>query len=158
MSDNADFYGGYIMIQSKIVSSLDKCFLDNHLDDFQALNKITALTNERISFQYICEMVDDADSRHYLTPTIEGELAKYATIRDVRNVPVTLPTFPGMYDDNYLRTTPGLYPDVLIPSPYGKKVFLLNGQLKTLWIEIDLRNVSDEIKAGESMLFVGVME
>ena len=142
------------MIQSKIVSSLDKCFLDNHLDDFQALNKITALKNERISFQYICEMIDDADSRHYLTPTIEGELAKYATIRDVRNVPVTLPTFPGMYDDNYLRTTPGLYPDVLISSPYGKKTFILNGQLKTLWIEIDLRKVSDEIAAGESKLSI----
>ena len=142
------------MIQSKIVSSLENCFLDNHLEDFQSITKITALKNERISFQFICELTDDVNSRYFLAPTIEGELAKYATIRDVRNVPVTLPTFPGMFDDNYLRTTPGLYPDVLIPSPYGKKVFLLNGQLKTLWIEIDLRNVSDEIKAGESKLSI----
>ena len=71
------------MIKSKIISSLDNCFLDNHLDDFQALTKITALKNERISFQYICEMIDDVNSRHFLTPIIEGELAKYATIRDV---------------------------------------------------------------------------
>ena len=138
------------MIKSKIVSSLENCFLDNRLDDFQALNKITALKNERISFQYLIEMRDPDDPmRRGITPMIEGKLAKYATIREVKSVPVTMPTIPGVKHDNYLRTEPGLYPDLLLPSTYGGNVYLVKDQLKSLWIEIDLRNCFEEITAGE---------
>ena len=141
------------MIKSKIVSSLENCFLDNRLDDFQALNKITALKNERISFQYLIEMRDPDDPmRRGITPKIEGKLAKYATIREVKSVPVTMPTIPGIKHDNYLRTEPGLYPDLLLPPAYNGNVYIVKDQLKALWIEIDLRNCFEKITAGESEL------
>ena len=141
------------MLRSKIVSSLENCFLDNKIDDFNSVSTVTALKNERISFQYITEMRDDKDPmRHILTPKIEGDLAKYATIREVRSTPVSMPTYPGEIADNYLRTEPGLFPDLLQAPIYDKSIFMLKNQLKALWIEIDLREVYDEIKAGKSTL------
>ena len=141
------------MKQVKIVSSLENCFLDNKLEDFAALERITVLKNERFSFQFLCLMDDESDPmRNIITPKIEGELAKYATIREVNMVPVTMPAIPGVKHDNYLRTEPGLYPDLLMEPVYEGDVFLLKTQLKTLWIEVDLREVSGEIAAGESVL------
>ena len=141
------------MIKSKIVSSLENCFLDNRINDFKEINRITALKNERISFQFICEMCDPDDPmRRVIKPVIEGELAEYATIREVKSVPVTMPTIPGVEHDNYLRTEPGLYPDLLLPSTYEGNVYLVKNQLKSLWIEIDLRDICDKISAGESEL------
>jgi hypothetical protein len=90
--------------------------------------------------------------RRDITPKIEGKLAKYATIREVKSVPVTMPTIPGIKHDNYLRTEPGLYPDLLLPSPYDGNVYLIKDQLKALWIEIDLRKCFEEITAGENEL------
>lgn len=141
------------MLKSKIVSSLENCFLDCKLDDFNAITNITALKNERISFQYIAELADPEDPMRITpTPKIEGELAKYATIREVRSVPVSMPVMPGIEHDNFLRTAPGLYPDLLKPSSYDGMVFFLKTQLKSLWIEIDLRKVYDEILPGKSTL------
>ncbi len=141
------------MIRSKIVSSLENCFLDSRIDDFKEINKVTALKNERISFQFIFEMCDAEDPmRRVIMPKIEGKLAKYATIREVKSVPVTMPTIPGVEHDNYLRTEPGLYPDLLLPSTYDGNVYLMKNQLKSLWIEIDLRNFCDEVSADETEL------
>lgn len=141
------------MIKTKIVSSLDNCFLDSKLEDFNELNKLSVLKNERFSFQFICLMDAPTDPmRCILTPKVEGKLAKYATIREVKSMPVSLPTIPGVEHTNYLRTTPGLYPDQLQPLVYDGNVYLLKTQLKSLWIEIDLRNVSDEVESGESTL------
>ena len=141
------------MIRSKIVSSLENCFLDSRIDDFKQIDKITVLKNERISFQFICEMSDPNDPmRCILTPKIEGELAEYATIREVKSIPVSMPTIPGVEHENYLRTEPGLYPDLLIPPAYDGDVFLLKTQLKSLWIEIDLRELHDKVSAGESKI------
>ena len=141
------------MLQTKIVSSLDKCFIDSKLDDFDAISKITVLKNERFSFQLICRMDAPEDfMRQIYKPKIEGKLAKYATIREVKNVPVTMPSFPDCFDDNYLRTTPGIYPDLLLPLVYNDCVFVVKKQLKSLWIDIDFRDVADAIEAGESTL------
>ena len=82
----------------------------------------------------------------------EGKLAKYATIREVKSVPVTMPTIPGIKHNNYLRTEPGLYPDLLLPPAYNGNVYIVKDQLKALWIEIDLRNCFEKITAGESEL------
>lgn len=141
------------MIRSKIVSSLENCFLDSRIDDFKKIDKVTVLKNERISFQFICEMCDAEDPmRMVLTPVIEGELAEFATIREVKSVPVSMPTIPGVEHENYLRTEPGLYPDLLLPSPYHGNVYLMKTQLKSLWIEIDLRKLQEKVSAGESTI------
>ncbi len=141
------------MFKTKIVSSLENIFLDSKLDEFETLNKLTVLKNERFSFQFVADMSDaDDPMRRIMTPKIEGALAKYATVREVRSVPVTMPIRTGLVHDNYLRTEPGLYPDLLMPTVYDGDVFMIKNQLKSLWVEIDLRDMHDEINAGESTL------
>ena len=145
------------MLKTGIVSSLENCFIDSRIEDFKTIKKITALKNERISFQFLVDMRDENDQNScMLSPHIEGEFAKYATVREVRSVPVSLPALPGIEHDNYLRTQPGLFPDLLHPPVYNGSFFLYKGQLKSLWIEIDLREVQGEIKAGESSLKISV--
>ena len=145
------------MLRTKIVSSLENVFLDSNYDDFQVLKRITVLKNERFSFQLICDMsAEDDPMRRIMKPMIDGELAKYATVREVINVPVSMPTIPGVEHDNYLRTTQGLYPDLLMEPVYDGDVCVMKTQLKALWIEIDLRELSDKVQAGESVFKIAL--
>ena len=131
------------MLKTKIISSMEKVFADQKVEDFLALSYISALKGERLSLQLIYS--DDNDSpdreRVRLAPVLEGNLAKYATVRCVKQIPVTYPA-EFVYDEEYLRTTPGLFPDLLSPLSYdGRAVVGLDaipGALSSLWIEIDL--------------------
>ena len=57
-------------------------------------------------------MSDDAPARLPVMLRAQSPLGSRVRVRSVRSVPVTLATLPGA-DDNYLRKTPGLYPDLL---------------------------------------------
>lgn len=141
------------MVRTKIVSSLENCFIDSKLEDYKSVNKITALKNERISFQFLIDMRDDNDPLNYMfIPKIEGELAEYVTMREVRSIPVSMPSIPGIVHDNFLRTEPGIFPDLLHPLIYNGYFFLQKAQLKALWIELDLRDIYEKISAGESTI------
>ena len=41
------------MIQTKIVSSMEKCFADSDIGTFATLTHLSALKNERVSFQLL---------------------------------------------------------------------------------------------------------
>ena len=139
------------MLKSKIISSLEKVFVDQKIEDFTSLNYISALKGERLSLQFIYAHDEDfeCNERLRLAPKIHGELSKYATIRSVRQVAVNYPAERGFTDDQYLRTTPGLYPDLLSELNYdGKKTLGFDvtlGVPESLWIEFDL---PDDAPAG----------
>ena len=134
------------MVKTKIVSSLEKAFYDEPIDKFETLSELTALRGERVSCQILhrYETADgDRPQIYQAYVYLEGSLAKYATVRNVENVPVLRAINPGMSDDNYLRTTPGLYPDVLTPLRYPGESYLgrtaiRNDFTSALWIEVDL--------------------
>ena len=48
------------MLKTKIISSMEKVFVDQKVEDFLALSYISALKGERLSLQLICS--DDNDS------------------------------------------------------------------------------------------------
>ena len=106
------------MLRLKFVSNLEKVFQDESFDSFREIKKISALKGERVSVQLICALpVDETPNFPILfTPTFEGELMKYATVRRVMSVPATRPANVNV-DEDFLRTTPGLFPDVLMPLP-----------------------------------------
>ena len=65
----------------------------------------------------------------------------------IENVPVTLAAYLGHDDGNYLRTTPGLYPDMLVPFTFDNQPLVVVGnQLRSY-----LFTIEDEagIDAGE---------
>ena len=128
------------MLKLKLVSSQVKAFLDDSIGSFKSLEKISALGGEKLSFcvLYVDEGEPYLPFRALAELKIDGELSAFATVRDVRNVPVDRPVNPLRHDDQYLRKTPGLYPDLLTPLRYNGKVVLGTDKLRTLWVEINI--------------------
>ena len=132
--------GVNVMLKTKLTSSLEKVFIDDTIDNFPITECIAVLKGERFSVQllYIDEGPDySMPWRTLVDLNLGGSLAEYATVRDVRNVPIDRPVKPESYDNQYLRTTPGIYPDLLTPLRYGGKVVPRRDKLRSLWIEIE---------------------
>ena len=147
-----------IMLKTRLVSSQVKAFSDESVESYKPLERLSALLGERISCQLLYQFVrEESDGGFYgynCIPTLSGELAKYATVRRVCHVPVVYPVTPK-HDENYLRTTPGVYPDLLVPLSYEGKFRAVYNCLDSLWIEINLPTDAAEL-AGEASLTVSI--
>lgn len=127
----------------KPVSALEKCFLDESIDTKKAFFEGTALRGEEYAFQ-VAYTSDDPGHFPRKTLHIAVESALNVTIREIVSVPVHVPCY-GHADDNYLRKTPGLYPDLLAPIDPNGNLYVTYGQLKSFYVEV---NVSEETEAG----------
>lgn len=145
------------MLNTKIVSSLEKGFSDSCINDFKELTKLSALKNERISFQLFCVSDEASDPMHpFFSLNVDGSLAKYATVRQVYDVPVSVPIIPNTECDNYLKTSKGSYPDILLPLHDKDRVRIERDTLYSFWIEIDLRSSYGSVACGETKLTVSL--
>lgn len=124
------------MIKTALVSSLEKCFSDQQVEDFAPLKYLSVLKNERFSVQLLYRSEPDHAGRAIVR--VDGALASYASVRSVKNIPVDIAIFPGADTSNYLRTDPGLYPDLLQPLHYSGAVSIMKDQTQSAWIEFDL--------------------
>ena len=107
------------MIVTKITSSQEKIFADENPINYPELKKLTALKGERVSVQYMFKYEqggsDVLPGVLRVKPLISGTLAPFVhSVRDIYHVPV-LKTIRPEIDGNYLRTAPGLFPDILTP-------------------------------------------
>ncbi|MBO5897896.1 MAG: DUF4091 domain-containing protein [Clostridia bacterium] len=144
------------MLTCKIVSSMEKCFLDGDIVALHALSRVSILKNERLSIQLAyTETEKTAASLRLLTLRTSGLPEGALRVRRVESVPVAMPVYQGVHDDNYLRTTPGLYPDLLMPLPYQESVMVSGGQLHALWLDIDPRGM---LTAGDHTLTLSLVE
>ena len=145
------------MVHAKIVSALEKVFVDESFDNYKALDRISALRGERLSLQLIYTYEhaegDDIYFTHELTkPVLKGALAEYATLYNVESVPVFKTAAPNRFDDNFLKMAPGLYPDVLSPLKYEGRIVIVGAPTRTLhsmWIEL---NIPEDFAPGDSTL------
>lgn len=97
------------MLELRVISPLEKVFPDT--PPVQLQKEFCGFRNEHLFFQLACTC-DDTLSRKKVHVVVDSPLSAYITVRTVRCVPVMLATLPGS-DDNYLRKSPGLYPDLL---------------------------------------------
>ena len=124
-------------LKMKLLSSLEKCFLDESLDDKKETNRFLMFSNERLSFQV--GVYNECMERPRRSEVrLSGALAPYAEVRDVVNIPSLFPVDYNRIDDNYLRYTPGLYPDLLRPLHYEGCMVPAPRQLSSLWVSIRL--------------------
>ncbi len=140
------------MIRTKIVSNLEKVLADGRFEDYPAISRLSVLRGERVSFQIVCELIVNAEGgnfSHLFTPSFEGALAKYVTVRQVRHVPATN-NGRATPDDDYITRAPRLLPDVLMPLPYGGTAVIVPYQLVSLWVDITLPK--DAAEVGEELL------
>jgi hypothetical protein len=144
------------MIKTKLISSLEKPFSDESFDKYAELKRGSALLSETYSVQLLYTYETDEENRPWVSYTfaLSGSLAEYATVREVKNVGVQKPV--GIkFDDNYLRTTPGVYPDVLDVFNNGNIFTGALGILNSLWIDIAVPEDAKEL-AGEQTLEISV--
>jgi hypothetical protein len=121
-----------------ITDSLEKVFPDSRPCPLRKM-KITALAGEKVSFQIVYSLED---------PTIKSYLQHFQVY--VKGVPVpvrmrSVELVPSQYpctskrDKNYLRTAPGLFPDLLLPS--NGRILPVDNQYRSLWIDLILENI-----------------
>jgi len=137
-------------LETRCLSSLSKVFADAELHD-QAVNRGTALWGEVYAFQVAFR---SSVLAKFLQVTVESVLQPWITVRSVALSPSDMPTFADP-DPGYLRTTPGLYPDQLLPPEQG--VHAVQQQWRSVWITIALpaqESGTDETKSyGISVKF-----
>ena len=166
------------MIEFKIVSCLEKCFLDQTPGEFAAIDQLQMYRNELASLQVLAYDNSEAEiACRWLTVEIDGPMGTCATVRSVESVPNYLPAHStsgilSQLDSGFLRTTPGLYPDLLMPATHGDRFPLIHQQLHPLWIDfqpddtvapgtyptaIRLRSVADSSVIAEQILSLTVL-
>ncbi len=125
----------------KILSSLEKVFLDEAPNSIE-LTSSTALKGERFSFQIA--LYQEEECRIFFSAKATSKLPCEIEIFDVAPVPVTFPCYPA-HDDNLLRTSVGLYPDIIKPID-ANNLQQVAGSWKTIWITMQL---PEDMEAGD---------
>ncbi|MBR4889151.1 MAG: DUF4091 domain-containing protein [Clostridia bacterium] len=123
---------------SRITSSLEKCFIDDPVELHPVMEKASMLRNERFSFQLVCRdlrMIHPGQS--YIKVEIDSPLADALTLRTVEQMATMMPVYVLHHDDNYLRTQPGLYPDLLLPLRYGGQLRTLPNVTCAMWVDVE---------------------
>lgn len=124
-------------IKFKFISALEKCFRDENIDDKAELKFISGFKNEHISIQLAFSNTENVTSNRIVSKIkIDSPISDYITLRKVEQVNVPMPTYKGASDDNYLRKTPGLYPDLLTPLTYDGRAVLGGDELNSIWVDI----------------------
>lgn len=147
-------------LRTKLISGMEKCFMDENIDDKFGLSHDTMLKNERYSFQVAYTETAPLASRSAGFIHVESPLKNYVKVSLIEQIPVRLPVYknlPAESYDNYLRTEPGLYPDLMKPIDENFVASFAAGELRSLWVEIDPKG---EVPAGNypvSIVFVDGM-
>ena len=128
----------------KLISALEKCFLDDCIDSKEEYNRGSCLKEERFRFG-VCYVNEELCwTAVPVLLTVKSEIAEHITVKRVEHVPVKLPAHMTAKNEDYLRTTPGLYPDLLTPLNSHNRLSLSNN-LESLLIEVDTKGID---KAG----------
>lgn len=123
-----------IKLKLKLVSALEKVFLDEEPVERPEDGPLTGFQNETLSFQ-AAYTITDGDPREFIACDVISPIASHVHVRQVRHIPVRFCCFPDS-GDNYLRKTPGLYPDILREiTPHSLRAW--RGQWDTLWIDVE---------------------
>lgn len=122
-----------MFIQS--VSSLEKVFWDTKPEQLPAFRGGSMLRGERYSFQAVYGASEGAPDRLIATCSVECAVKGTLSVARVCNVPVMMPVSDDR-DEDYLRTTPGLYPDVILPIHAESVIPIMAGQVGALWFDM----------------------
>lgn len=120
-------------IETKLLSSLAKVFSDEELTA-ESWDKGSMLSNEVYSFQVAYRCVQESGNvPDQVNIRVKSELSPYTTLRKVTLIQSDLPCYED-HDENVLRTTTGLYPDLL--RPLNNSVSLTK-EWQSIWITVD---------------------
>lgn len=140
-----------VKYEMKLLSSLAKVFQDEEPVYQPECMKLSGLWGETVSFQ--AAYTGTNFMRERLDVRVTSSIEKWVRVRTVEQVPVGRAT-NGIVDDNYLKTTSGLYPDLLRDVKDGKAV-VCTKQWRSLWIDVE---ITDEIPAGDYEIVIALLK
>ena len=121
----------------KFISSMEKCFLDEKIEDKKEKNSFVMFKNEKLSFQLAYSF--DGVYNALLSIKLDGTFAPYASVRQVVSVPVAYPVRNDTKcNSDCVRNMPGLYPDIIRPVHYNGQIKVVENQLHTLMIDVKI--------------------
>ena len=101
------------MILLKPIHSTERCFFDESIDAKTSMTAMSVLRGEQCSFQFACTADTSPGWSNASTVRWSLDCALPWTLSSVELMPVREPIFQWKTEEPYLRTTPGLYPDLL---------------------------------------------
>lgn len=128
--------------KTKILSALAKVFPDQEPVSCSACNVLTVLKNDMVSFQLALQ-VQQLHGRQQLKVKVTSPIKNYITVRKVELVPSLLPAKPN-HDANYLKTIPGLFPDIL-KEISDDGFWVTPGMWNSLWFDVE---IDTSVKSG----------
>lgn len=123
--------------ETRLISPLEKVFPDQNLQA-DCYYRTTALIGEYVSFQLA---VKSSELVHKLTVVVNSEIKGRVEVGQVGLVPSMMPNYRD-HDDYLLRTTPGLYPDPILPV---NTIHAVHEQWNSFWIYVN----SKDLKSGK---------
>ncbi|MDD3154603.1 MAG: DUF4091 domain-containing protein [Victivallaceae bacterium] len=114
----------------RLFSSMEKIFCDEEPSG-ASVSGGSALRGERHNFQFAV----NSDCGEWVELDI-ADAGLPVTVREVGLVPGNVPE-PGMRDDNYLRTQPGLFPDPLLPEE-SRNFRISARSWKSFWVTVEV--------------------
>ena len=119
--------------QIKLLSSLDKVFQDQEPFAQPELPMPCGFQNETFAFQAAYCMTD-GDTWVDFRVEIDSPIAPCIHVRQVRQAPVSFPVYDD-HDDDYERTAPGLYPD-LLSEIHLASLYAFPNRWGSVWIDV----------------------
>lgn len=136
--------GEKLMMILKLISSLEKCFLDDDINSKFEYKSGSCLKDEIFRFGACYYSDSVCRTAVPIKLTVKSEISEHITVKRVEHVPVKLPVYNNVENNDYLRTTPGLFPDALTPLNSHNRL-LMGSNLESLFIEVDTKKIE---KAG----------
>lgn len=126
------------MIFLKPIHSTERCFYDENIADKAPLTAMTVFRGEQCSFQFACtaDTAPGWSNAHPVQWSLDCALPW--TLSSVELMPVREPIFQWKLGEPYLRTTPGLYPDLLRRLTPDKPYHVPYGNLTSLFCVLDI--------------------
>lgn len=128
----------------RLITSLEKIFPDSPVLSLRECSSFTAFKGETLSFQIAYRFYPlrtrPCAAGNYLKFETASALASCLTVRQVREVPSSLPAYAD-HDDYYMKTEPGLYPDLL--EPMNEILCASANAWKSLWIDVEIPETAE---------------
>ena len=140
----------------KIIPSYEKCFLDEAIEEKAPLVRPRCLRGEEFHFGVV---FTTEDSPAWLLGevtalAVRSPISEILRFERVEHVPVRFPCYPKRADEDYLRKTAGLYPDLLIPLCPGDPVEVPFHSLGSLYGTAD---IPESLAAGDYEITVALV-
>lgn len=119
----------------KLLSALDKVFQDQEPFAQPDLPMPCGFQNENFAFQAAYRLTDTEEMWIDFRVEIDSPIASCIHVRQVKQVPVSFPIYDD-HDDDYVRTAPGMYPD-LLSEIHLASLYAFPNRWGSVWIDVN---------------------